>query len=132
MRISDWSSDVCSSDLDRRLPCRDVQVGPAHVDEHGDGVGDAVDHGYQDPEADLEGASPVVGQGVGRGYLHPDILRSRRARKHTPRPTRPARLVPAHPRFVTATRPWVPCAWRGWRPHGIVAPPATGARHANP
>src|SRR3546814_9265441 len=107
MRISDWSSDVCSSDL-------------------------AVDHGYQDPEADLEGASPAVGQGVGRGYLHPDILRSRRARKHTPRPTRPARLVPAHPRFVTATRPWVPCAWRGWRPHGIVAPPGTGARHANP
>src|SRR3546814_13122957 len=34
--------------------------------------------------------------------------------------------------FVTATRPWVPCAWRGWRPHGIVAPPGTGARHANP
>src|SRR3546814_7645999 len=69
MRISDWSSDVCSSDL-------------------------AVVHGYQDPEADLEGASPAVGQGVGRGYLHPDILRRRRARKHTPRPTRPARLVP--------------------------------------
>src|SRR3546814_6125292 len=26
----------------------------------------------------------------------------------------------------------LPCAWRGWRPHGIVAPPGTGARHANP
>src|SRR3546814_7471791 len=28
--------------------------------------------------------------------------------------------------------PWVPCAGRGWLPHGIVAPPVTVAPHANP
>src|SRR3546814_4428927 len=27
LRISDWSSDVCSSDLDRRAPARHVRIG---------------------------------------------------------------------------------------------------------
>src|SRR3546814_3815491 len=47
MRISDWSSDVCSSDLDRmrgirhdlRPPAGVVRVGAEHLDRHGsDGV----------------------------------------------------------------------------------------------
>src|SRR3546814_9757287 len=34
MRISDWSSDVCSSDLGRKRLCRDVGQSPARAGEH--------------------------------------------------------------------------------------------------
>src|SRR3546814_16476061 len=43
MRISDWSSDVCSSDLDRRI-CRKIEtavIGDIGIREQGN-IGDAV------------------------------------------------------------------------------------------
>src|SRR3546814_4140921 len=50
MRISDWSSDVCSSDLARRV------AQPRHDGEQagegaGGGIGRAVDHGGQTTES---------------------------------------------------------------------------------
>src|SRR3546814_19775043 len=36
MRISDWSSDVCSSDLVRRLARLPIRLAPRHVRDRGD------------------------------------------------------------------------------------------------
>src|SRR3546814_9253476 len=45
MRISDWSSDVCSSDLDARLALRDDQVGTGDDEQRraDDGQAEAVE-----------------------------------------------------------------------------------------
>src|SRR3546814_3194384 len=101
MRISDWSSDVCSSDLDRprraEIPAgvsgrygRDSAGSPA-VGRQLSQLHHAVHHGIRDrlPAADLPDADRTVGAGdaratgVGSALYDRGGLRDRRSEEHT-------------------------------------------------
>src|SRR3546814_947023 len=62
MRISDWSSDVCSSDLSFRQVAADLRDGVAHV------IDCTVDR-RSDDELDESLTRPFAG--VGRDFVHP-------------------------------------------------------------
>src|SRR3546814_1176262 len=72
MRISDWSSDVCSSDLKRSAGPRDSQVALADQVE-ADPLRRGVDerHGHQDQQDDEAGLIPVLHLHA-LGQLHAD------------------------------------------------------------
>src|SRR3546814_2158705 len=80
MRISDWSSDVCSSDLDAVL--LDVGLFLA-VEAHADA---AFERG-----GIVEAAARVAGQAVGRGVAHRRVS-MRRPRRETGRINATARM----------------------------------------
>src|SRR3546814_6383709 len=69
MRISDWSSDVCSSDLDQ------VLAGAVHHLEHG-GVGEQRPQGVGDALGEwIDQQDVVVAVAVAERYLHQGQLR---------------------------------------------------------
>src|SRR3546814_8683755 len=85
MRISDWSSDVCSSDLGFSLLCADALV--------------ENDHLLRAPEADEPGQQPghaavrrkadrtISGREMGRLRSQHNITQDRKAKAHTRRRT---------------------------------------------
>src|SRR3546814_16583837 len=95
MRISDWSSDVCSSDLLRTLSRRGAEVEPAR----------------------REGPTAARGPGDPRG--------GRGANRSHPPPARPSTGVhPRRPREASGTRPARPKALAATPPARRQSPPA--------
>src|SRR3546814_20434371 len=66
MRISDWSSDVCSSDLTDDTPAPVDSTAASHGDHDGDGTAtqDLNSSGGDDAAGDGDGAPPPAGKPV--------------------------------------------------------------------
>src|SRR3546814_2147732 len=90
MRISDWSSDVCSSDLD--LPHRSFKFGIMHI-ESKERSGEFAGHSLQARSSLRVEGKLVALSGRGRGWRLQLKLVHRIASLITQRGLRPARQV---------------------------------------
>src|SRR3546814_8535362 len=136
MRISDWSSDVCSSDLGvRRLP-REPARGSAFSARFAgcrwllaaspDALCRGRREGLRDPcvLGPLRGGTPGAGRGLRRGGVAPDRLGARQAAgERLGRRLLPQRRLPA----ADAPPPLLP-AWRGGGPPPVRPAPPSGRR----
>src|SRR3546814_14548958 len=84
MRISDWSSDVCSSDLEHHARHLRQPLGRRHgarmVDRRQVAQPRLAEQGHVDREG--ERAQAAVGADVARGLFATDMLLARRERQH--------------------------------------------------